>query len=146
MSKPTTAERKIVRDIRIERIGLVEELKKHFTDDLRTGVKLSLVEKGANVAESEHFEGLLVQSERSTIDPAKWLKLYTDGLITRKQFLGALTVVNKAAYEILTPPQIARISSTTPGEPQLRITRKTGPEFEIGELVRRLSAEFSGPE
>src|SRR5437879_738115 len=114
----------IVRDVRIERIGFVQELGK-WANDLKTGVKLSMLDKSAERAESAHFDALLISGTVTrTIDPFKLWKLVKKNQLTEKQFLASVKVSIDAAGEFLSREQVNELADEKPATPQLRIARK----------------------
>lgn len=76
-------ERKTARNVRVDQIGFVNELVKHYADDLKSSVKVRMLENGVEVAEGDFFSGLLVGRSATVIDPAKFLKLLEKEEITR---------------------------------------------------------------
>ena len=143
MTKTETEERASARDVRVDQIGFVGELQKHFADDLKTAVKAKMSGDGLQHVEGDYFDGLLVDGyDVQTIDPAKFLKLYEDGKIKRAEFLSALKIANKPAAEFLSGKEIDRISTTAAGQSQLRVTRKKGVEIKLTDAVRGLGKEL----
>jgi hypothetical protein len=132
------------RDVRVDHLGFVNELTKHFADPLKQQIKLRMNERKLDLAEGDFFEGLLVRGESSSIDPAKYLKLFEKGRITRADFLSALSIKRTAATVFLSEKEVDAISDATPATPQLRVSRRKGVEIKLVDAVRGL-ADAIGP-
>jgi hypothetical protein len=129
----------VVRDVRVDRIGFVNELVKNYADALKTGVKVAMLDKSAERAAGDYFDALLVQGSTRTIDPKDLYKLLKSGAINEKQFCSAVTVKLDACGEFLSRDQIARLADERPSSPQLRITRKKGVSIGLVEAIKAVS-------
>lgn len=129
-----------IRDIRVDAIGFVNELVAHFANELKTKVKSGMMEKGAERAEGDAFDALLVAGEISTVDPAKFLRKYEKGEISKKDFLSAISVARGKAEEFMAPRDLDLISDTKASSPSLRVTRKKGVNPTLVESVKAVGA------
>jgi hypothetical protein len=85
-----------IRDVRIDDLGFVGELWTHFDQKVKPLVKGNLDTKGARRGTGDFFDAIQAGGgTRTEIDPAKYLKLYEDKTISRKEFLSALKVAHK---------------------------------------------------
>lgn len=128
-----------MRDVRIDTLGFVGELQKQLADDLKTEVKIAMSTKGAYRAEGDHFEAVLAPRPTHVADAAKWMSLYEDGKITRRQFLAAVRVSNESALEAISGEQLAKISRTIEGAPALCVKRIKGVEPSLLKAIEQLS-------
>ena len=122
MSSAEQAELKSGRDVRIDTMGFAGELEKLFIKDLKTTVKVKMTGGGFDQLSGDCFQGKLAQ----TVDPVKFFKLFEKGLVTRKDFLSAISVSSSAAKLFLSPKDLQAITDTTPGSPRLSIERIEG--------------------
>lgn len=128
-----------MRDKRIDQLGFLSDLQKHYGDDLKTAVKVVMTEKDADRAAGDLFDALLVQSAVSTADPDQFLQLFFDGVITRAQLVASIRVSNDAALDAIGREKLESISSTKPGSPALRISRKKGVEISLVKALQELA-------
>ena len=128
----------IPRDVRVDQLGFASELQKQHVDNLKSAVKVRMDGEGLTRVEGDYFEGLLVPQDVTSIDPAKLLALYAKDKITRAQLLSCLSVKKEPLAVFLTGGQIAAMSETKPGTPQLRVTRKKGVEVKLVDALKKL--------
>lgn len=131
------------RDVRVDHIGFCNELASKLANDLKSAVKVRMAGEEIDRVRGDYFEGQLVQSTVSTVDPAKLLAMYAKEKITRAQMLSALTVKKEPLAEFLTGAQIDAISESGPGTPQLRITRIKGVELKLVDAVKGLGESIA---
>lgn len=129
-----------MRDQRIDHIGFVNELTKHFADPAKDRVKHAMALKGADRAEGDFFDALLVGGETRTIDARKFMQLLDRGRLTHSQFSQCIHVNKKAVEEFLCGEEIDRISTTSPRTPALYVTRKKDAQIELVDAIRSLGA------
>lgn len=131
-----------VRDDRIDELGVVNELWDHFDDEVKPLVKTHLKEMGAKRGRGEFFEGLLAGGEHPgrAINPAKFLKLFQKGDISRKEFLSALRISIETAGQFLPEKKLNSICDKLPApEPSLTVSRIKGTDFNLLEAVKNIA-------
>lgn len=134
----TSPARKTCRDARIDHIGFVNELDKHFAGPINDAVKLKLVADNIDLAEGDFFQGLYKPGHRSALDVEKFLRLYDKGKITREQFKSILTIRRDPATKFLTGDQLAAMSFALPPAPSLTVSRKKNVELPLVEVIKAL--------
>lgn len=137
---PPPAELQIVRESRLDQLGMVNELVKQYFDPLNDAVKKTLKTKGVKHAVADHFEGKLVDASPESIDPGKFLKLYEDGRLKRHELLKCLSIHKKAATEFLSGKEISAISKPLAPFCALYVTRIKGVEIELVDAVKSIAA------
>lgn len=135
---PETIERTSRRDARVDHVGFCNELVKHFAEPTKVAVKNRLLERELDLAEGDFFEGLLIRTCSSVIDPGKLLRLFEKRQITREQFVSAISVRREAAKDFLPGIELAEISEEMPAIASLRITRRKGVEVKLADALRGL--------
>ena len=141
MSEAATA---LPRDVRVDHIGFCNELATKLANDLKSAVKVRMDNDELTRVTGDYFEGQLVRSTVSVVDPAKLLALWSKDKITRAQLLSALCVKKEPLAQFLTGAQIDAISETSPGTPQLRVTRIKGVELKLVDAVKNLGESIAG--
>lgn len=131
------------RDVRVDRIGLVDEVVRQFRAPLAEQVKADMGE-GDRVS-GDLFGALLVCGIATDVDPEKFFKAFEAGKMTRAQFLSAIKVSTSRAREILSEKDLARISETRPTSPALRVSRLDGVQVELVDAIREISAAVLTP-
>ena len=133
------------RDVRVDQIGFAAELQKQHVDHLKSAVKVRMTGEGLDRVEGDYFEGQLVETSASTVDPGKLLAMYAKDNITRAQLLSCLSVKKEPLAAFLTGEQISAMSTTTGGTPQLRVSRKKGVELKLVDAVKGLGDSIAKP-
>jgi predicted nucleotide-binding protein (sugar kinase/HSP70/actin superfamily) len=128
---------------KIDQIGLVGELKDLYTDGLRDDVKADMSKKGANRAEGDLFDAMLVTAESRSVDTDGLLKLYEKKQITRDQFLSAIKANVSPLGKFLSENDIEKISTKT-SSVSLRVARKKGVALVLLDCVRGISEAVMG--
>jgi hypothetical protein len=128
------------RDVRVDRIGYVQELVRQYADKLKKQVKERMDRDSLLLLEGDAFEGRLAASTSSTIDAEKFLRLWERGTITRKDFLAAITVQRSQAAKLMSPFELEAISETEDGAPRLTIVRKKGVEVSLIQALSHVQA------
>jgi hypothetical protein len=128
------------RDVRVDHVGFVDELDKHFGKPTREAIKQRMKEGKLDLSEADFFEGLLVESNTSTIDPAKFFNLFCKGRMKKAEFLSAISIGKKAASVFMSQKEIDAISASEPATPKLMISRRKGAEIKLVDAVRGLAS------
>jgi len=124
------------RDVRVDRIGYVQDLTRLWAEPMRKDLKARLLDEDLVAVEGDYYEGTLAAPPTlSTVDPLKFFKLYKSGKITEKDFVSAIEVNRKAAAQFILPKDLAAISTTESGEPRFTITRKKGLDVSLATAV-----------
>lgn len=131
-------ERKTCRDTRVDHIGFVKELDKHFASPINDVVKAKLGSEGIDLAVGDFFQGLYLPGYRRMIDPDRFLRLYDKGKITRAQLVSVMTINRKTASEFLSGNALDDLSVPLPDAPSLTITRKKNVELPLVEVIKAL--------
>lgn len=135
----------VSRDVRVDSIGFVDELKKQLADKIRDKVKSRMTEGEIQRVAGEYFEGLLVTASTSTIDAEKLFKLYKGGKVSEKDFVSAIAVVKKPLEAFMSARDIDRISVAGPPQLQLRVTRKKDVSITVEDALRGLNLTIEHP-
>lgn len=135
-----TAE-KVGRDVRVDSIGFVGELKRQVENDLRTKLKVRMDTDALDRVRGDYFEGLLVSASSTEIDAEQWVALWQARKITREQFVAAISVGKTEAKKALGDDHVARISVTKPPTMKLNVERIEGVEPVLMDAIFRLTAE-----
>ncbi len=128
------------RDVRVDRIGFVQELVKQWIEPKPGGVKARVkadMEVGEAV-EGDFFFARLDASSETEISVSAVLKLYEQQAISRSELVEILTVRNEPARKILPPKTIQRISRTFVGTARLVVGRKEGVELKLADAVAKI--------
>lgn len=131
-------ERKTCRDTRVDHIGFVKELGKHFADPINDAIKARLGSEKIDLAEGDLFQGLYLPGHRSALVADKFLRLYDAGKITRAQFLSILSIKRDPAKKFLCEDQLDAMSISLPDAPSLTVTRKQGVELALVDVIKAL--------
>jgi hypothetical protein len=133
--------RKVARDIRVDTVGLIQELERRAAKELRDKVKKRMIDEPLDVVHGERFTGILLPgADVGSIDPEKWMKFWLDEKITKKQFLEAISVGNADARKALGDDVVDRISDFRKSAPKFTVERIKGYEPSLLEVVRELAA------
>jgi hypothetical protein len=127
-------------DGRIDRIGFANELQRQFIDDIKSDVKISLLEADIAVAEGKFFQALLVESAASITDVAKLFKLAEKREIPLTKLQACLRVDRAAAKKIFGEMDLDRISTKAEPTQSLTVKRKAGVEIALVEALAQLSS------
>jgi hypothetical protein len=133
----TDQDEKPRRDVRIDQIGFANELVKHYVDPLKDAVK-SAHEAGTSL-EGDFFTARIDAADKTTVDARRWFKLFSDGEMTRDQFLDAITVSTTDARRVLGEKAFEKASTTVAAGDRLTVTRKKGAEIGLVQAVNTLS-------
>jgi hypothetical protein len=139
------------RDVRVDRIGFVQELVKHWIEadihgDKSKGIK-GLVKANltaGETVEADFFEASLIEATDTTLSAALLLRLYDQKAITRAEMVEMLAVKVEPARKILPPKTLARLTIKSPGTPRLVVSRKPGVELTLQQAVAAVSCELLG--
>jgi hypothetical protein len=134
-----TQDKKIAREIRVDRIGFANELVKQFADGLKDDVKARMKSEELDVVEGDFFEGKYVQGTVGTVDPVRVFKLIKSGRLKESEFLQCIRVERGKLEEFLSGRDIDALSSFAPSTPQLRVSRKKGVEVKLVDALRGLN-------
>lgn len=132
------AENVIPRDVRIDQLGFAGELQKQHVDSLKTAVKVRMNDEELDRVRGDYFEGQLVPTVVTTIDPGALLALYSKSKITRAELLSCLSVKKEPLAAFLTGKEIEAMSTKAEGSPQLRVTRIKGVEVGLTTALKGL--------
>jgi hypothetical protein len=126
------------RDVRVDPMGFIAELQKRHGDNLKTKVKVRMLNDEIDRVAGDFFEGLLVQGQTRTVDPKKMLAKFKAGEVSEKDLLSCLSVRREAALEFMSERELDAISTIGSAQPALRVTRKKGVELELVKAVNGL--------
>lgn len=138
--KPPIANGAPPHDTRIDTLGFCAELQKRLADPLKSAVKIDMLDRAIDRLAGESFDSLLVQGTTRTVDPAKFLRLYERGKITRDQFCGAIRVKSDAALDGVSRDDLAAISTEAPSSPALRVTLRKGEILSLADVMDGIRA------
>lgn len=124
------------RDVRVDQIGFVDELQKLFADPLKEAVKAK--HAAGDRLEGDFFTGRIDAASKTTVNAAKWFKLFNDGKISRAQFLDAITVSTTDAKRVLGETEFDKVSTTIAGANRLTVARKKDVELGLVRAVQSL--------
>jgi hypothetical protein len=114
---------KLPRDKRLDVVGCIKLLADKVGEEMREAVKKSMDAKSIERAVGDYFEGLLVPpGEKTVIDAGKFMKLLDGMEISRKDFLGCISVKTKEAKELLSAKQLDAVSSMEKTPASLRVS------------------------
>ena len=133
-----------MRDKRIDYLGFIGELQKHYAEPAKDAIKHEMGLKKADRAEGELFGGLLTVPATSTIDTTDFIRVCKKLKIPEQRYRQALTVNKKAALEILSGEQLGSISEIRPGSPTLTIRRLIEAPADLVQAVKEISAAIAG--
>jgi hypothetical protein len=134
---------KVIREARLDPIGFASLLEP-WAKDQRTGVKMSMIAKGAERATGDCFEGLVYTFTPATIDTNKFVKLFERGGMSRAQFISCLTIKKDAAGEFLSRQEIEAISNEQMPVENLKVSRIKTVEVKLVDAVKRLAEAIRG--
>ncbi len=126
-------------DARIDQLGYVRELEKQFAEPLNAAVKAEMKARKLERLAGDRFSGLLVLSKSRWVDPAKFLKLYESGKISRAAFLDAISVQCKAAEKLIGQVQLDKMSTFSSPTPRLCVDRIKGVEIKLVDAIEQLA-------
>jgi hypothetical protein len=134
----------MTRDIRVDRIGLVQELGKLWTDPMKKKVKEDMAAGGLKLVGGDLCEGKLSSSSKSTINPGKFFKWFNDGKISRKDFVACLRVSSSDAAAFLSEREIEQISDAGTESSSLTIVRKKEIDLTLAQVIAEIAAVAGG--
>lgn len=138
MSRPrTSTPKRIRRDIRVDRIGFVGELVKHYIDG-DNGIKPALKRamRVGSRRQGEFFAALLCADSCSQVDVKGLLLLYEKGVIPRKAFLDCISASAPAVRKLnVHPRRIGRLIKTMPATPRLIVERIKGRDVSLTQAI-----------
>lgn len=129
-----------MRDKRIDYLGLIGELNRHYADDIKEAVKQEMALKKAARVEGDLFYGLLTVPDFTSIDVGEFVNLCRKMKIPESRYRQALTVNKKAALEVLSGEQLGRISTIKPGSPTLTPRRLIEAPPDLLTAVKEITA------
>jgi hypothetical protein len=132
------------RDVRVDRLGFVQELVTHFYEPLKEKTKAD-ARKDEQIV-GDYFEASLVGTDSRYISPSRLLKLMDDGTITRAELVEMLSVKVAVAEKKLAAKVFKRLVERYDGTPRFTVTRQKGVEVELVKAVRGLSLALSEAE
>jgi hypothetical protein len=128
----------VPRDVRVDYIGLINELVRQFGDDQKSLVKGRMIDQELDVVEGNLFSGKLVKGTVGTIDPAKFYRKVKRGEITEAQFVECISVKRGTAEQYVSGKDLDRMSEFVAATPKLCVTRKPGLELGLVDVVKAL--------
>lgn len=142
MSRDAKKQRKtqgVRRDVRVDRIGLVNELVKNWIegkDGVKARVKAGM--KPGETVEGDLFTGRLDGCTESVIDASKLLKLLEKRAVSRPEFCSMIGVKVAVAKQVLDARTFARLCRSYPGTDRLTVERKDRVELTLVRAVTLL--------
>ena len=132
-------------DKRIDTLGFGDELTKQYLKDLRSTVKVKMINFGYACLTGAQFEGKLAGSTKRTVDVAKFYKLFKNGGMSEKDFLASISVSATDAEKVLHPKVLDKITNCEPGTPSLTVVRKKGVEIRLVDALEGLRNDVGLP-
>jgi len=140
MSAKIEERKTTARDVRVDRICLVEELGNLWTDPMKKQVREDMAAEGLELVSGDLAEGALATPNSSTVDVEKFFRMYNDGKISRKDFLASIKVSISEAKKLMSAADFAKIITVEKGNPRLSIVRKKGIDLTLAECIRQIVA------
>lgn len=138
---------KVVHDERLSLIRAVTMLNEHVdgAGGVKDQVRAAMVAQGAQYASDDRTLARLHESSRYVVDPTKLYALVQKGMLTMKQFLGAVSVRREALKDVLGGKAIDKLSERIAGRASLCTEFKAGVDGAAiaAELVKTLEAAFA---
>lgn len=137
---------KTYRDVRVDRIGFVSELAKHYIEgDAGVKAKVKAQIRPGDTAVGDFFQATLCPSSASEVSVSGLLKLYENQTISRSELVECLSA-SKTKVDALRLPKAThkRLVKSFVGTPRLNVDRIKGKDFELGAAVAALHAAITG--
>lgn len=139
------------RDVRVDRLGFVQELAKVYIDgtDARPGIKpqVKATMQPGEVVEGDFFEATLTGTTAAAVDVPALIRMYDKNLITRGELASCLTGSAEAVGKLgLTKARLTTIISRRAGTPRLNVKRREGVAVPLVNAVLGLHAALAGDE
>jgi hypothetical protein len=132
------------RDIRVDRVGLVNELYDLWAAPMQKKIKDDMARDGLELVEGDSHEGLLIQTTTSSIDAARFFKLFECGVIKKSEFLAAITINKAAAKKLMSEAEMLRMSTIEPGTPRFTIVRQKGITLTLRQAIEGITHATAG--
>lgn len=134
----------MIRDIRVDTVGFINELVKHLKEPNVDAIKTALKAKRSTEAAGDVFAAKLVGGGGVTlIDPMKWFALWKAKTITRHQLFEGMRINVEFAEELLSGEDLARISSIVPSPKRLCFDRIGDVPPDIKQAVAALAIKVA---
>lgn len=134
------------RDIRVDRIGFVNELVSEYIggdDGVKAKLKATLAP--GDEAFADFFESKLVAATDSSVSVSALMKLYECRAISRAQFVDCLTASASKVTKLGLPLKVVkRLVKSFPGTPRLIVNRIKGMEFDLADAITALHGAIAG--
>jgi hypothetical protein len=141
---PEKQEKTIARDVRVDRIGYVQELGKLWADELKKLVKGRMIESGLELVSGDKYQGKLSAGESSSVvNAAKVWKLFKANVITEKQLVGCMSISKSELLQFLSAEQVAKLCDTMPKSPSFTVTRIKGIDVTLQQAIEQIQANFA---
>ena len=127
------------RDVRVDRVGYVEDLVDLWCTPIRKAVKSKMVDGELDLLEGDVYEGKLVATTASCIPAAALYRLLKRGKIKEKDFLAAIGVSKSEASKFLSERELAAITESAEGTPRFSIARKKGIDVTLAQIIERVN-------
>lgn len=138
------------RDIRVDRLGFVQELAKVYIDgtDAKPGIKpqVKATMQPGEVVEGDFFEATLTGTTGSAVDVPALIRMYDKNLITRGELAGCLTGSAEAVQRLpgMTKARLTTLITRKAGTPRLNVKRREGVAVPLVNAVLGLHAALAG--
>jgi hypothetical protein len=138
------------RDRRVDEIGLLKALIKQHLEPLIEKVRGYMDDNEIGQLLGTLFTAKLIEGATETIDPGKFLKLWENGEMTRKDLIGCLKVTKKPACEVVPAATLRRRKIMTTNDPTVSLRVVANPGVDLGTadvidgvdaIVRKLQTE-----
>jgi hypothetical protein len=127
------------RDVRVDRVGLVEELDRLWSAPMKKKIKEDMAKEGLEVVTADLCEAKLASSMSSWIDPVKFFKLFEKGEISRKDLLDTLSISKSAAAKFMSARDLEGVSLSEPGPAKLSIVRRKGIDLTLRQVIQGIA-------
>ena len=134
---------KIPFDKRIDEIGNAEDFVSEFVKDRRKGLKETLLAKGAERAEGDSHQAIIVESESRTVDAAALLKLLQKGKIRESDFFSAIKASAEKCEKFLSQNDLEKICTRVTTK-SMKISQKKKAPIDLVACLKRLSSAIFG--
>jgi hypothetical protein len=136
------------RDIRVDRIGFVQELEGQYIDGTKEKPGIKPVVKATmivgDVLEGDFFEATLTGASTSSVPPAFVLGLLAKKKLTRAQALACLATRTGELTKAIGEAEVKKVATVEPGTPRFSVKRKEGVNVELKAALVGLSGAIHG--